>query len=37
MVLEHEQILMNKEVLIAVFILQWICFSELSILRRSVC
>lgn len=32
MILEHEEVLMNKEVLIAVFILKWICFSELSIL-----
>lgn len=37
MVLECEQILMNKEVLTAVFILKWICFSELSILRISIC
>ena len=36
-VLEHEQILMNKEVLSAVFILNWICFSESSIIRRSTC
>jgi hypothetical protein len=35
MVLEHEQILMNKEVLMAVFILNRICFRELSILKRS--
>lgn len=37
MVLENEQLLMNKEVLNAVFILNWICFREWGILSRSIC